>query len=72
MRIYIDNTKTLWLDIKTYASGYIVDEVVDKYITSYRIVSSNDVIHGKLTHNDDLTIKEKEELIIKGLKELVK
>jgi len=72
MKIYIDNTKTNWIDVKTHGSTYIVDEIIDKYVTHYRIVNNNDVIHGSFAHYKDLTMEEKESVVIESIKELNK
>lgn len=72
MKIYIDNTKTNWIDVKTHGSTYIVDEIIDKYVTHYRIVNNNDVIHGSFTHHKDLIMEEKQFVVIESIKELNK
>lgn len=70
MKIYIDNTKTNWLDVKTHGSDYRIDESINGYTTSYRIVTSNDVIHGSFTHYKDLTMEEKQSVVMDSLKQL--
>jgi len=70
MKIYIDKTETIWLDVATKESRGIVDEWPNGFLTYYRIVTDMHIISGKFKHYEDLTMKEKYLEVERNIKEL--
>jgi len=70
MKIYIDKTETIWVDVKTKDSHAIIEEMPNGFITYYRIVSEMNILSGKFKHYEDLTMKEKYLEAEKNIKEL--
>jgi len=72
MKIYIDKTETLWVDVKTKDSRGIIEEAPNGFITYYRVVSGMNIVSGKFKHYEDLTMEEKYLEAENNLKELIK
>lgn len=67
MKIYIDKTETIWIEIPTKESCLKIDLYYGGYNTYYRVSYTNTVTNGVIRHVMELTNEEKIYLIKREL-----